>query len=120
LPLASSIFDDFPITVEAPRLIERAFTVVEAGPLETVENLLDGIVRRALQIGILDAKYKLTRTTPGVQPRKQCGPQYTDVQEAGRTGSNSGADHVGLHSWGDALIWHKIAHWALQLGATRY
>ena len=90
------LFDDVLVAVEALGLIKRTFVVIESRPFEAIQDLLDGLRRRALQIGILDPQDELAGMTPGVQPAKQCGPQATDVQETCGAGSKSGADGHGL------------------------
>ena len=45
--------------------IRRALIVIEAGPFHAVQNLLDGLGGRALQIRILDPQYELAAVMSG-------------------------------------------------------
>jgi len=67
--------------------------MIKSGPFHAVEDLLDGGIGGALQIGILDPQDELTAVPARLQPAEQRGPQPTDVQKAGGTWCEPGADH---------------------------
>jgi len=67
-------------------LKERALVVIETGPLETVEDLLNGFIGRALEIGILDAQNECSRVPPRIKPAKKRGSQAADMQKTGWAG----------------------------------
>src|ERR1700734_100398 len=92
---SEQLFDDVLVPVEALSLKEGTLVMIESGPLQAVQNLLDGFGSRALQIRIFNAQNELSGVTPGVQPAEKRGSQSADVQETGRTGSESGTDCHG-------------------------
>jgi hypothetical protein len=57
------LFDDVLVPVEALCLKERTFVMIESGPLQAVQNLLDGFRGRALQIRIFNAQNELSGMT---------------------------------------------------------
>src|ERR1700689_2032430 len=86
------IFDYFLVPVEALGLIERALIMLQSSPFHPVENLLDRLIRRTLQIGVLNAQHELARMPPRIQPAEKRRAQSPDVQESGGTRCESGAD----------------------------
>ena len=80
------------VALQALHLVERAFVPVETEPAHAVEDGVDGGLRRALDVGVLDAQDEsaavLARVGPGIQRRAGAA----DVEIAGRTGGEAGAD----------------------------
>ena len=60
-----------------------------------VEDRLHRRLGRALAIGVLDAQHELAAATARLQPAVQRGARAADVQEAGGTGGEAGADGHG-------------------------
>ena len=69
----------------------RPLVPVDPDPAKTVEDALDGIIDVAFLIGIVDPQDELAAMMPRQQPVEQSCPNPADVQEAGRTGGESGA-----------------------------
>ena len=91
MPARQQLPDDLLVAIEALGLIERTLVVIEPRPLHAVQDLLDGSLGRALQIGVLDAQHELPAVPARVQPTKQRRAQPPDVQEAGGTRGETGA-----------------------------
>jgi hypothetical protein len=90
--LGKHLLDDFAVAVETPRLVEGSLVVIEARPFQAVEDLLNGLGGRALEVRVLDAQHVLAAVPTCIQPTEKRGPKSADVQETGWTGSESGAD----------------------------
>ena len=95
LALAQELVDDLPVPVHALRLVERPLVVVEAEPLHAVEDRLHRLGRGALAVGVLDAQDERAAVTARVQPAEQRRAHAADVQHAGGTRGEAGADGHG-------------------------
>src|SRR6202030_1708515 len=93
LCLGKQLFDDFLVAVKALGLKKGTLVIVETGPLQPVEDLLNGLGGRALQVRVFDSQDELSSVTARVQPAKQRRAQAANVQEAGRTGRKTGSDN---------------------------
>ncbi len=87
-----------PYRVHALRLVERAFVVIEPQPLHALEDRVDGLGRGALAVGVLDAQDERAAMASCVQPAEQGRADAADVQHAGGTGGEAGADGHGSGS----------------------
>ena len=90
--------DHFLVAVESLGLIKGSLVVIEHGPFQAVENLLDGLGGRALKIRVLDPEDENAAVPPRIQPAKKRGAQSADVQKAGGTRGKSRADGHGRGS----------------------
>ena len=79
--------------IETLGLIVGTLVVIEAQPLHRVENRLHRLLRRPLQIGILDAQYETALCFTAVEPAEQGRTRATNVQYSGRTRGKSGFYH---------------------------
>ena len=77
---------------------------------EPVENGVDGGLRGALAVGVLDSQQHLAAAAAGVEPVEQRGARAADMQKTGGRGGETGDDgHSGVlilpgagpvyHSW---------------------
>ncbi len=69
---------------------------VQAEPGEAVDDGVDGLLRRALAVGVLDAQQELPAAVARQQPVEQRGAGPTDMQEAGRRGGETGHEGAVL------------------------
>ena len=91
------VFDHFLVSIEALGLIERALIMLEPRPFHPIENLLDRLVCRTLEIGILDAQHELAGVPARIQPAEERRAQSSDMQESSGARCESGADgHRGV------------------------
>ena len=76
----------------------RPFVPIEAEPSQAVENALDHVGRRALDVGVLDAQHEHAAMTTGKEPVEERGPRAADVQIAGRRRreSHAGCGHDAI------------------------
>src|SRR6202012_3522051 len=51
--------DDRLVAIQALHLVDRAFVVLQAQPLHRGDDLVDRILRRARDVGVLDAQHEL-------------------------------------------------------------
>ena len=86
-------------TVRAADL--RALVPVETEPAQAVENALDHVRRRALDVGVLDAQDEDAAVPAREEPVEERGAGAADVQVAGGRRSEADADHrvIGFQSW---------------------
>src|SRR5262249_13951497 len=62
-------------------VVLRAFVVpIEAEPGHRVEDLVDGLVRRAIAVGVLDPEEERTAVVAGEEPVEEGRPGATDVE----------------------------------------
>ena len=80
MTLGEQLLEHLLVAIESLGLIERPLVMIEARPLHAVENLLDGLAGRALEVRVLDAQDKFPRMPARVQPREQRRANATDVQ----------------------------------------
>ena len=88
--------------MQALGLAVRADAVLRVGPLvpvqpqpaQVVENARLGLARRALGVGVLDAKDERPVVAVGQQPVEERRPRVADVQLTGRRGSEADSHHV--------------------------
>src|SRR5690606_20679549 len=90
----------FLVTGHARGLVDRAFVVVQAQPLHRFEDRVDRALGAALAVGVFDTQHELAATVACLQPAVQRGAGATNVQVAGGTGGETGADgHVESTGW---------------------
>ncbi|MET3929344.1 hypothetical protein ABIE51_001231 [Lysobacter sp. OAE881] len=90
------LLGDRAVTLQALRLVDRAFVVGQAQPLHRLQDRVDGRLRAAFAIGVLDAQDELAAATARLQPAVQRRAGAADVQVAGGTGGETGAAaHAG-------------------------
>ena len=90
-PSASETLGRGPVSVEPLRLEVRrvrpadvrAFVPVESQPAQAVEDARDHLVRRALDVGVLDPQDEHAAMAPRVQPVEERRAGAADVQVAG-------------------------------------
>ena len=76
--------------------LERRLTVpFEAQPVEAFIDGLNGVLRRTLAIGILDAEEELALLLARIGPREQCRAGAADMQVAGGRRGEAGNDRSG-------------------------
>src|SRR3546814_18041635 len=75
--------------------LDRTFVVVETEPLHRFQDRVDGFLRAALAVGVLDAQDELPAAAARLQPAVQRGARAADVQVAGGTGGEAGAEGHG-------------------------
>ena len=81
-----------PLTV-----VGRPFIPIDAQPLETIDDRPQGLGDVPPRVGIVNPQQKLPAVLPGIEPIEQRGPHAADVQVAGGTRSEAGANgHGGL------------------------
>src|SRR5690606_9206061 len=85
------LFGDFAVAVDARGLVDGAFVVVQAQPVHRLQDRVDGFLRAALAVGVLDAQDELPAAAARLQPAVQRGARAADVQVAGGTGCEAGA-----------------------------
>ena len=85
-------FDDFTVARGAGELIDRLAIPADAEPVEPVEDGVDGGLRRALAVGVLDPQQHLAAAAAGIEPVEQRGARPADMQEAGGRGGEAGDD----------------------------
>src|SRR5690606_8936009 len=85
----------FGMAGHAGKLEDRFAIPVDPEPFETLEDFLDGILGRALAVGILDAQAETAAVMPGEQPVEQGRAGTADMQVAGRGGRKTGDDFHG-------------------------
>ena len=98
------LLGDFAVTLEARGLVDRAFVVTQAKPLHRFEDRVDGRLRAALAIGVLDAQDEVATMAPRFEPAVQRGARAADVQVTGGAGGETGADGHGLGTVGKTVI----------------
>src|SRR6185436_10570923 len=72
----------------------RALVPVDAEPAEPVEDPFDHLVRRALDVRVLDAEDEDAAEPSRVQPVEERGARAADMQIPGRRWGEADADHV--------------------------
>src|SRR5690606_22544937 len=85
------LFGDFAVAVDARGLVDRAFVVVQAQPVHRLQDRVDGLLRAALAVGVLDAQDELPAAAARLQPAVKRRARAADVQVAGGTGGEAGA-----------------------------
>src|SRR5690606_40567649 len=88
--------DDLAIAVEALRLVVGTLVRIEAEPGHAVEDRLDGLLRGALQVGVLDPQHEGALVVPGIGPGEERGAGPADVEVARRAGGEAGAHRATL------------------------
>ena len=73
----------------------RAFVPVDPQPVQAVEDRLQRLFDVPLLIGVVDPQDELPAVLPGEKPIEQRGADAANVQIAGGTGSESGANGHG-------------------------
>ena len=91
-PAREHVGDRGAVPVHPLHLVERALVVVEPEPGHPMEDRVDGLGRRALDVGILDAQDELAVMMSRERPGEERGARASEVQEAGRAGREAGAD----------------------------
>src|ERR1700679_3753327 len=84
-------FDDFLVPLETFGLKKRPLVMDEFRPLQTIQDLLNCGIGRALKISVLDAQHERAGVAASIEPTEQGGPETTDVQKPCGTWSESGA-----------------------------
>src|ERR1035437_5914728 len=73
---------------------ERAFVPIQTEPAESAQDDLDGLLRIARSVGVLDAEDERAAGVPGVKPVEQSGARTADVQiTGGRRGESDARFH---------------------------
>ena len=75
--------DDLGIAVETLGLVDLVEVALQPQPGHALEDRIDGFLRAALAVGVLDAQQKLAAEALGIEVGEQRGARATDVQEAG-------------------------------------
>src|SRR5690606_35614460 len=76
---------------ETLRLVERPLVRIEAEPGHAVEDRLQRLRGRALQVGVLDPQHEDALVVAGVGPGVERGARPADMQETRGAGSETGA-----------------------------
>ncbi len=92
LAVGQQPLDHVAVAVETVGLPHRSLVVVEVEPAHAVENDLDGLLGRTLEVGVLDAQDELAAVMARERPAEQRRAGGAQVQHAGRAGSDAGAD----------------------------
>src|ERR1700722_6730846 len=74
------------------KLINHLAVPGDAKPVEPVEDGVDGCLRRALAVGVLDAEQHLAAPAAGIKPVEQSGAGAADMEKAGGRGGKTGDD----------------------------
>jgi len=90
--VGDELFRDFLVAREPLHLEHRALVPVDAEPFQAVEDRVDRLLRRALEIGVFDAKDESATVVASVRPGKQRRARAADVQEAGGARREAGTD----------------------------
>jgi len=81
---------------------------VEPQPGEPVQDHLHGFRRGALPIRVLHPQDELTAVAAGIEPAEERRAHTADVQHAGRTGGETGADgHGWFRDWQGARLYQR-------------
>ena len=94
-PRVLHLLEHFAITIHALHLIERAFVEIEAQPRHAFENGIDGFAGRALDVGVLDPQHEGPFHLARERPRIKRGANVAEVDEAGGTRCETGANRGG-------------------------
>ena len=82
--------DDFPVAVEALRLVVRALVGIQVEPGHALENHPHGLIRGPFAVGVLDPQDELAAHAACVQPAEESRPDASHMKHAGRAGCESG------------------------------
>src|ERR1700685_59740 len=74
------------------KLIDNLAVPADAEPVEPVEDGVDGGLRRALAVGVLDAQQHLAATAASIEPIEQSGAGAADMEKTGGRGGKTGDD----------------------------
>src|SRR5258706_2661134 len=88
---SDELLGDFLVAREALHLEEGPLVPVEAEPLHALEDRVDRLLGRALEVGVLDAQDEFSAVPARIGPAEQRRARAADVQEAGRAGREAGA-----------------------------
>ena len=88
------LVDDFAVALEAVHLIDGTLVVVEVEPLHAVENDLNGLLRGADLIGVLDAKQELAAEVAGDGPAVDGRAGGAEMHHARGARCNAGANRL--------------------------
>src|SRR5688572_27408223 len=78
-------------------VVGGAFIPIHSQPLESIDNRQQGFFYVSTRVSVVNAQQELPAVLPGVEPVEQRGPHAADVQIAGGTRSEAGANgHVGV------------------------
>jgi hypothetical protein len=83
--VGDELLGDFLVAREPLHLEHRALVPVEAQPLQAVEDRVDRLLRRALEVGVFDPQDESAAVAPRVRPGEERRASAADVQRAGRT-----------------------------------
>jgi hypothetical protein len=89
LALGQELARHFGVTRSAGELKDDLVVPIEAEPFETGDDGVDGGLRGALPIRILDAQAEDALVVTRIQPIEQGRPRPADMQEAGRRGGEA-------------------------------
>src|SRR5262249_10577834 len=90
--LLEQLRDDFPITVEAPRLVIGSLVLSEVEPHHALQDCLNRGIGGALAIGVFDTQHEIPAMVAGIQPRVERGAGATDVEEPRWARRETGTD----------------------------
>src|SRR6185312_8346894 len=91
--LREKLLPDLAIAREALHLEERPLVPVELEPLHRVEDGLLRFLRRALEVGVLDAQDELAAVAARVGPVEERRAGAPEVEIPGGARREAGADH---------------------------
>ena len=82
----------FAVPGGARELVDRFAVPIDAEPSQPVEDGVDGSLRRAFAVGVLDPQQHFPAAAAGVKPVEQRGARPADMQESGRRGGETDDD----------------------------
>ena len=98
LPARNHLLDNRVVVGEPLALIDDFAVMMQAEPVQAVENHPGGCLGRALQIRILNAQAEHALMLARMQPTIQRGAHAADMQIAGRAGGKTGNNHKNLYN----------------------
>ncbi len=86
------LLDHLAVPRRAGELIDDLAVPADAEPVEPVEDGVDGGLRRALAVGVLDPQQHLAAAAAGIKPVEQRGAGAADMEKTGGRGGKTGDD----------------------------
>jgi len=87
------------VALGARELINGLTVPIQAEPGEPIEDRLDGGLRGALAVGVLDPQQHFPAASAGIEPVEQRGARPADMQEARGRGGKARDDGLGHVGW---------------------
>src|SRR5690606_28675703 len=95
LALAHQLLGHFAVALEPLHLVVGPLVPGDAEPLHALEDRLARELGRPLEVRVLDAQDEGAVVAARIRPAEERSARTADVQIAGGTGSEAGADHDG-------------------------